>query len=136
MRGLIIVALVIGICTACSDLEEGLIGEWEGEIERINSEGDLIEASTSCVIKSISGTERNVVLIVAGTNYSFIAHEEMNALIYKDIPLGSDSIVRLYISGMAELMNDTLLHFDHQVYATKNNALLYSDKFILDMTRK
>ncbi len=137
MKYLLIGLILLGLCTSCSNTtEEGLIGEWEGTTERVNSDGKLIEADISCIIKSISGGDRNVVLSVAGTNFEFEATEEMNVLLYRDRPLNEDSTVMTYISGRAELQNDTLLHFDHEVYAIKNSALLYSDDYVLDMVRK
>lgn len=128
--------ILIGLLSACTKTEEGLIGEWEGKTKRIDSNGELIESNISCIIKSISGTKRSVLLSVAGTSYDFEAVEDMSMLFYKDQALGEDSIVMLYISGSAELLNDTLLHFDHEVYAKKGIALLYSDRIMLDMVRK
>lgn len=132
----IIGLVLMGICASCSKTEEGLIGEWEGTREIVNSKGELVESDISCIIKSESGSNRNVVLSVGGTSFEFTATEEMDILLYKDQPLGKDSSVMSYISGRAELQNDTLLHFDHDVYALKDSAFLYSDRVVLDMVRK
>lgn len=136
MKYFIISLFVTCFFTACSDSNEGLIGEWEGTTEIVNSDGELVESDISCVIKSESTSNRNVALSVGGTNYEFTAIEMMDLLSYKDQPLGEDSIVMSYISGSAELLNDTLLHFEHDIYALKNGIFLYSDKMELDMVRK
>ena len=130
--GLLITILLI----SCSKIEEGFLGEWEGKTERLNSDGDLIGVDISCTITPAVGNNRNVVLSVGGANYEFEALEEMDMLTYKDVALNSDSIIISYISGNAEILNDTILHFDYQVYALKNNALLYAEKEELDMVRK
>ena len=136
MKELILGIFLISICISCSNSEEGLVGEWEGKTERVSSEGKLIEANISCKITSTSSTNRNVVLTVAGSDFEFKATENMNRLTYTDSPVENDSTGRSYIIGFAELKNDTLLHFDHEVYAMKDSALLYSDKYLLDMVRK
>jgi len=136
MKQLLIGFLVIALLLSCSKIEEGFLGEWEGKTERLNSIGELVEVDISCIIKSAVGNNRSIMLSVAGIDYEFEAIEEMDVLIYEDIPLNSDSTIISYISGSAEILNDTILHFDHQLYALKNNALLYSDKEVLDMKRK
>jgi len=136
MKDLIIGVLLVSLCISCSNTEEGLIGEWEGKTERINSDGELFEAEISCKITSSSDVDRNVILTVAGTKYEFKATEQMDMLTYTDVQVENDSTGRSYINGYAELMKDTLLHFDHEVYAMKGDALLYSDKFLLDMVRE
>lgn len=136
MKELILGVFFIMLCISCTDSEEGLIGEWEGKTERVNSDGELIEANISCVVRSNSGTERSMVLTVAGAVFEFIAIENMNTITYKDSQVMNDSTGRSYITGYAELLNDTLLHFDHSLYAMKDSALLYSDDYLLDMVRK
>ena len=106
--GLLITILLI----SCSKIEEGFLGEWEGKTERLNSDGDLIGVDISCTITPAVGNNRNVVLSVGGANYEFEALEEMDMLTYKDVAL------------------------NYQVYALKNNALLYAEKEELDMVRK
>ena len=121
---------------ACSSNEEGLLGEWEGTTELLNSDGELVESDISCTIQRTSGLERYVVLEVGGVSYTFEAIEDINILSYKNRPLHNDTIENRFITGTAELQFDTLLHFEHDIYAMKNNALLYSDKMVLDMVRK
>ena len=129
------------MCSACSDSdsdsEEGLIGEWEGTTEWVNSEGKPIDASISCIIKSTTGNNRSVQLTVVSTSFEFIAVEDLNELIYTNSPIQNDSTGRTLISGSAVLLNDTLLHFDHKVNTFNNGgALNNSEEGIFDMVRK
>ena len=128
--------LIAFFVIACSSEEEGLLGEWEGTIELLNSDGELVESDISCIISKSGEINRGVVLDVAGVSYTFEAIEEDNILTYLNKPLHNDTIENRLISGTAELQYDTLLHFEHDIYAMKNNALLYSDKMVLDMVRK
>ena len=136
MKQLLFGFLTITLLFSCSKTEEGFLGEWEGKVERLNSIGDLVEIDISCNIKSADDNNRNISLSVGGTNYDFQALEEMDLLIYKDVPLNSDSTIISYISGSAEILFDTILHFDHKVYSLKNNALLSQYSEALDMVRK
>jgi len=137
MKYLSLGMVLIGLFISCSGIEEeGFLGEWEGTTERVSSSGKPIESEVTCIIKSTSGLNRSVKLTVGGINFEFEAKEEMNMLLFKDIPLGQDSSVMSYISGSAELINDTLLHFDHEVYTLKNMALTGSEEYVLDLTRK
>ena len=132
--------LLIGIAciclSACSSTPEGLIGEWEGTTQRVNSNGKLIEATLKCTIRSNSNAKRNVELTVAGAVYEYEALEASHILSYKDQPILNDTMGITYITGTAELQNDTLLHFDHSVYAMRDGALLYSNKETFEMVRK
>lgn len=136
MKYLSIIFILIGLCSACSEPEEDLLGEWEGTTERVSDEGKPIEVNVSCTIASTSGTGRSVTLSVSGVSYEFIAKEDANNLTYMDSRIENDTARTSYISGGAELLNDTLLRFDHKVYAMKNNALLYSNDEMYDMVRK
>lgn len=124
------------ICLSCSDSEEGFIGEWEGVIEIVGSTGKPVESKISCTIKSISDLNRSVKLSLIGKNYEFEATEDMDLLLFKNIPLGEESEIMTYISGQAELVNDTLLHFEHEIYTLKNGALTNSEDFEYDLVRK
>ncbi|MDF1698998.1 MAG: hypothetical protein P1U56_24310 [Saprospiraceae bacterium] len=136
MKFFIVGIALVFLMASCSSTEEGFLGEWEGEIFILNNEGVLVESEISCVITSSINLERNVALEVSGKTYTFKANEEMDILTYKDQPLSADSIVMEFISGHVELVHDTMLHFEHQIYALKNNALLYSDDFEFEMVRK
>ncbi len=137
MKYLSLGMILLLLFMSCSEtIEEGFLGEWEGTTERVGNSGDLVESEISCIIKSISGLTRNVKLSVGGANFEFEATEDMDMLLFKDVPLGVDSSVMSYISGRAELLNDTLLHFNHEVYTLKNGALTNKNEYMLDMTRK
>ena len=128
--------MLFGAFTSCSETLEGLLGEWEGTIQRVSDKGNLVESEVTCTISSLSASNRRVLLKVAGTNYEFEAIEDMDVLMFKDQPLGKDSSVMSYISGSAELRFDTLLHFDHEVYTLLNGALTFSESFEFDLVRK
>lgn len=136
MKQLLTGLMVLALLSSCSKTEEGFLGEWEGKIERLNSEGNLVEVDISCNIKSTDGNNRSIELSVGAADYKFGAIEELDLLIYEDVPLNSDSTIITYISGSAEILADTILYFDHKVFALKNNALLYSEREIFEMKRK
>lgn len=136
MKQLLIAVLMMGALSSCTKTEEGLIGNWEGKAERLNDEGEIYEIKVSCEIKRSTGVERDVKLSVGGVSYVFDATEEIDKLEYIDRVLGVDSLVTSYISGTAEIVNDTILHFDHLLYEMKNNALLGSERVRLDMVRE
>jgi hypothetical protein len=136
MKQLLFIFFISLHILSCSKSEAGFIGEWEGETERLNSSGQLIDVEISCNIKVAEGATRSVELIVGGVNYKFDAQDEIDILTFKDIPLNSDSTIISYISGSAEIIQDTILQFDHILYALKNSALLNSEKVILEMIRK
>lgn len=133
--------LLIGVVSlllivSCTDTQEGFIGEWEGITERINDNGNLVEVEISCTVKSVSSIKRNLELKVGGAEYRFEAIENVDELIYEEKALNSDSTIIFYISGNASIIRDTILQFDHELYALKNGALLNSNREILEMTRK
>lgn len=138
MKYLILGLLSIGLCMACTETEseEGLIGEWEGTTERVNSKGELVDVNVSCTIKSLADSKRNVKLAVSSVSYEFEATEEMDAIIYMDSPVQNDTTGKSFVSGSAVLLYDTLLRFEHMVYEMEKGALLYSNEEMFDMVRK
>ena len=121
---------------SCGSEEEGLLGEWEGTYEKVGSDGQLFEANASCLIRSTSGENREVNLKVGGANYDFTAEEKYLKLWFTNKALNQDSTIIFYISGSAELLYDTLLHFEYETYSMMGNQLLNRDELELDMTRK
>jgi len=139
MKQLLLVLFSITIITACSDGEEnqdGLVGEWSGTTERLNSDGVLADTEVTCVIEVESGNQREVSISLSGLNYTFYATEEMDVLSYKDSQVGADSTIMTYITGSAELVNDTILRFDHEVYTKKAGAVLSSYDEMYDLVRE
>ena len=136
MRRSIIVVLLCATCVSCSDTIEGLLGEWEGTDERVSTKGKPVESKITCTISSLSNSNRRIVLKDGSATYEFEATESMDVLTFKDYPLGKDSSVIPYISGTAELMFDTLLYFDYQIYTLLNGTLRDSDNFDYGLVRK
>ena len=136
MKPVSLLLLLFLLLLSCNTVEEGLLGEWEGTFEKIGSDGKIFDAKASCEIRSASGMNRNVTLEVAGPTYDFTAVEMDNTLEFINRALNSDSTIIFYISGTAELLNDTLLHFEYETYSMNGNLLLSKDKMQLDMVRK
>jgi PTS system nitrogen regulatory IIA component len=77
IKQLLIGLISMSLLFSCSEAETGVIGEWEGKTERINSNGNFVEVNISCTIKASDGVNKNVDLSVAGINYKFDAIEEI-----------------------------------------------------------
>ena len=127
---------MFSLLISCDSKEEGLLGEWEGTYEKVGSDGQLFEADASCLIRSATMENREVNLKVGGANYDFTAIEQDLKLIFNNKALNQDSSIIFYISGSAELLYDTLLHFEYETYSMKGNQLLIRDEMELDLTRK
>ena len=139
MKNLLLLIITITLLsTSCTEVEEtGFIGEWEGTIEILNSDGEAIQSETSAVISSKGGFSRECQVTARSLGLVFIAEENENFITYKNTEAtnSSDTINQTYITGSTELIGDTLLKFDHEVIVMQGSSVISSEDFDFKMKR-
>ena len=140
MRNLITSFLVILLfTTSCTDTQEtGFLGDWEGTIEIISSQGEAIESETSATIISKGEFARECTVKARELSLTFIAQKNENFLIYKNTEVTNqlDTTVQTYITGNVELIGDTLIIFDHEVFVKQGSSVISSEDLTFEMKKK
>jgi len=137
MKQHFLLLFILVLLTSCGDGEDGMwTGEWEGTLSTVSASGNVVESTITCEISTVSEAEYNLQLSVGGSSYDFNAVEDGLTLNFADREVGSDSIVRTFITGLASLEQDTILNFDYDVYSTRNGSFLTSETFVFSMTRE
>lgn len=136
MTLLLVTLLFATSCTKTQDT--GFIGEWEGAIEIINSEGIFIESETDANITSKGEFSRECTIIARQLTLTFLAQEDENFLTYQNARITNllDTMTQTYITGNAELVGDTLIKFDHEVFVKKKSSVISSEEFTFEVKRK
>lgn len=122
---------------SCSKSEnEGFLGEWEGESFTILN-GNPVESDIEASISDQGSLSRECEVTVKGLTYIFDATEGIDILTFNKAPAKnmSDSLSQTYITGIAELIGDTLLTFDHQVLTMDGTFVISAVDYKLEFKR-
>lgn len=137
VQSILFYSLVL-ILWSCGDSDpEGFLGEWEGSTNIINDKGEEVLSNITAKISVVSGTTRSCNLQVGSNVYEFIAEENVDELLYNRVTVDNqtDSTVTTYIDGSAELVGDSLVRFDHEIFKMKGSAVLTFENYIWEMKR-
>ena len=131
------ILLSLFIISCSQSVNEGFLGEWEGETQVV-ANGNSVESETDAKISDQGNLSREYEITVNGLNYIFDATEGIDALTFTKAPAKnlSDSLSQTYISGSVDLIGDTLLIFDDQVVTMDRSIIISAVDYNLDFKRK
>jgi len=131
------ICIVLSVVSCSKTIDEGFLGEWEGDTTIIFN-GNPVLSETSAKVIDQGGSIRECEVFSDALTYQFDAAESGNLLVYnKAIAKNvSDSLMKTYISGEAKLVGDTLLIFDHEVVTMKGTTVVSSFDYYLEFKRK
>lgn len=130
----LLISILIVSCSQSED--EGFLGEWEGKSIVILS-GNPTETSTMAKISDLGNLARECEITVNDLKYDFDAVEGIDILTFTKAPVKniSDSLTQTFVTGTAEIMQDTILVFNHQVITMDGSSIISAIEYNLEFKR-